>query len=200
LNPGTIIFLNGTSSSGKTSIVRALQHTFAEPYLEVGLDKFIWMLPGRYLERPLWDDVLGLATRAGETGHSLVAGMHRAIEALSRAGIHVLADHVLVEAAWWQDITLRFCDLPAFLVGVRCPLAVVEEREKARRNRTLGQARAQFEVVHGAGIYDVEVDTSRLTPEECAAQIVARVKAGVPPTALRELQKQFSSTQSQRAM
>ena len=188
MTPGTIILLNGTSSSGKTSIVRALQNAFPEPYLEAGLDKFIWMLPERYLERPLWDDVLGRATSAGEAGHTLVRGMHHAIEALSRAGSNVIADHVLVEPAWWQDCIERFAVLPAFLVGVRCPLAVLEEREKARRNRTLGQARAQWAVVHGPGVYDVEVDTSRLTPEECARRIVARVKSGAPG-ALRQLQQ-----------
>jgi len=184
--PGTIIILNGTSSSGKTSIVHALQNALAEPYLDAGLDKFIWMLPARYLERPLWDDVLGKATRAGDAGHALVRGMHHAIEALSRAGSNVIADHVLVEPAWWEDCIRRFAPLPAYLVGVRCPLPVLEEREKARRNRTLGQARAQLPVVHGHGIYDVEVDTSRLTPEECARNIVARVHSG-PPSALREL-------------
>lgn len=189
MKPGTIILLNGTSSSGKTSIVRALQNMLEEPYLEAGIDKFIWMLPPRYLERPLWDDVLGLASQAGETGHTLVLGMHQAIEALARAGNNVIADHVLVEEIWWQDCIRRFSDLPVFLVGVRCPLEIVEHREKARRNRTLGQARAQLGVIHGRGIYDLDVDTSRYSAEECASQIVARVKAGEPPDALRRLSK-----------
>ena len=192
MNPGTIIILNGTSSSGKTSIVKALQDAFDEPFLEAGLDKFIWMLPGRYLERPLWDDVLGLATQAGKTGHQLVTGMHQAIEALSQAGSNVIADHVLVEASWWQDCVQRFSDRPAYLVGVRCPLEVVEQREKERCNRTLGQARAQYAVVHGLGVYDVEVDTSKSTPEECAQQIKARVNAGIPPSALKSLKQQIA--------
>jgi len=45
LKPGTIILLNGTSSSGKTTLLRLLQDRLAEPYLEAGIDKFIWMLP-----------------------------------------------------------------------------------------------------------------------------------------------------------
>jgi chloramphenicol 3-O phosphotransferase len=189
---GTIILLNGTSSAGKTSIVRALQNMLEEPYLEAGIDKFIWMLPERYLERPLWDDVLGLATQAGGTGHTLVLGMHHAIEALSRTGNNVIADHVLVEARWRQDCIQRFSELPAFFVGVRCPLEIVEQWEKARRNRTLGQARAQFAVVHGPGVYDVEVDTSRDTAEACALQIVTRIKTGEPPSALRKLKQQIA--------
>ena len=42
---GRIIFINGTSSSGKTSIVRALQDLLDKPYLEAGIDKFIFMMP-----------------------------------------------------------------------------------------------------------------------------------------------------------
>jgi chloramphenicol 3-O-phosphotransferase len=184
---GKIILLNGTSSSGKTSIVRALQDRLAEPYLEAGLDKFIWMLPRRYLDRPLWDDVLGLAVTAGDAGHRLVAGMHRTILALSEAGLNLIADHVLVEAAWLDECARLFSDPPALLVGVRCPLAVLEERERARKDRTLGQARAQFDAVHAHGRYDVEVDTSVSTAAECAEQILAWLASGRAPSALREL-------------
>ncbi|NIP51374.1 hypothetical protein GWN42_05855, partial [candidate division KSB1 bacterium] len=66
---------------GKTSILKELQRILSEPYLNAGIDKFIWMLPSRYLDRPLWDDVLGLATSAGQTGHRLFSGMHHAIAA-----------------------------------------------------------------------------------------------------------------------
>ena len=103
MSPGTIIILNGTSSSGKTSIVKALQPILEEPYLDAGLDKFLWMLPERYLEGPLWDDVLGLADRAGLVGPRLVAGMHQVIAALSIAGNNVIADHVLVETDWLRQ-------------------------------------------------------------------------------------------------
>ncbi|HQH36504.1 MAG TPA: hypothetical protein PLS77_12445, partial [Anaerolineaceae bacterium] len=182
---GTILLLNGTSSSGKTSLVKALQTLLPEPFLDAGLDRFLWMLPKRYLDRPLWDDVLGLATEAGAAGRQLATGMHHAIAELSRRGCHVVADHVLVEPAWVEECARLFHDLPAWLVGVHCPLAVLEERERARRDRTLGQAAAQFPRVHAHGVYDVEVDTSRQPPEECARQIIERMQAGEPPRAFR---------------
>lgn len=186
---GKIIIINGTSSSGKTSIVRALQEILEEPYLETGIDKFIWMLPHRYLDRPLWDDVLGLANQAGELGHQLVIGMHRTAEVLSTTGMNVIVDHVLVEAIWWQDCVDRFSELPAFMIGVRCPLDILEEREKARKNRTLGQARLQYNIVHGKGIYDLEVDTSILSADECAMLIKQRINSGESPKALKALSR-----------
>jgi chloramphenicol 3-O phosphotransferase len=183
--PGKIIILNGASSSGKTSILEALQTLLEEPFLNAGIDKFIWMLPERYLDRPLWDDVLGLATTAGPLGQQLFSGMHHAIAALALTGNNVIADHVLVEPAWITECARLFNNLPAYLIGIRCPLAVLEEREKTRRDRTLGQARAQHHLVHVHGFYDLEVDTSILSVEECALTIKQRLN--LPPTAFRQL-------------
>jgi len=187
---GTILILNGASSSGKTSLLKALQARLPEPYLEAGLDKFIWMLPKRYLDRPLWDDVLGLATEAGQTGHRLVNGMHQTIATLSRSGLNVVADHVLVEPVWVQQCAELFAELPAYLIGLRCPLDVLEQRERERRDRTLGQARAQFAWVHAHGIYDLEVDTSQQDVEACAGLILDALQAGLEPRALHQLKKQ----------
>ena len=58
-------------------------------------------------------------------------------------------------------------------VGVICPLAVTEKRETERGDRTVGTARYQFERVHAHDCYDVEVDTSVLSVEECVARILA---------------------------
>ncbi len=43
-----IVILNGTSSSGKTTLVRAMQAVWDGPLLHVGLDHVISMLPFAY--------------------------------------------------------------------------------------------------------------------------------------------------------
>ncbi len=187
-----IIFLNGASSSGKTSLLKAIQDTFEEPFLDLGIDKFIFAMPERFLDRPLWNDILGLADQAGKTGHLLFSAMHHAILAASRQGMHVVADHVLVEPGWLEECARLFQHEPAWLVGVRCPLEILEEREKSRRNRTLGQARLQYNKVHQPGIYDLEVDTSRLSPTECALKIKEMVTAGQSPSAFRQIHQFFA--------
>ncbi len=187
MKSGTIIIINGTSSSGKTSIVHALQNLLPEPALEAGLDKFLWMMPKRYLERPQWDDVLGLASSAGETGHKLVSAMHITVAGLSKAGWNVIADHVLVESAWLKECVSIFSEMPAYLIGVQCPLQVLEEREHSRKNRTMGQARLQFPLIHKDKVYDLEVDTSIFNPDECARQILARL--GEPPLAFLQMRQ-----------
>ena len=187
MKPGKIIILNGTSSSGKTSIVAALQDMLAEPFLDAGIDKFIWMLPRRYMNRPLWNEVLGLATEAGPVGQRLMSGMHQTISALSRAGNNVVADHVLVERQWLLECSRLFSELPALFVGVRCPLEIVEQREASRQDRTLGQARAQLHLVHAHGIYDLEVNTAESSPEDCALQIKQRLENDSLPQAFIRL-------------
>jgi len=65
MTPGTILFLNCTSCSGKTTLIHLLQDALPPPFLDFDLDKVIWMLPKRYFYPPLWDQVLGKADQAG---------------------------------------------------------------------------------------------------------------------------------------
>lgn len=83
-----------------------------------------------------------------------------------------------------------------WLVSVRCSLEVLEAREQARANRSPGQARVQVIAVHNPGVYDLEVDTSLRSPEECALQIKQRLQAR-PPTAMHWL-KAWSDPAKQR--
>lgn len=181
----TVVFINGTSSSGKTSLLKLLQKKLPEPFLDMGIDKFIWMLPGRYLDRPLWDDVLGKAVHPGPVGWSLFSGMHHAIAAAASRGNNILADHVFVEKAWVDECASLFAEMNAYLIGLTCPLEVLEERERDRKDRTLGQARLQYDVIHKYTRYDLEVDTSVLSIEECADKVIERLKN--PPDAFKKI-------------
>ena len=183
MSRGRILVLNGTSSSGKSTLAKALQTLLPEPWLVVGIDTFVFALPRRYLDQPAWSEVFRYVRPDGATegpfrietgplGQQLVAGMHRSVAALAEAGLSVIVDHVLLETAWLDDARRCWAPFDWSLVGVRCPLAVVEQRERDRRDRTLGQAAAQFAIVHEDRAYDLEVDTSVLSPDDAAARIV----------------------------
>jgi chloramphenicol 3-O phosphotransferase len=183
---GTLLVINGTSSSGKTSLVKSIQRLADRSFLDAGLDRFIWMLPGRYLEQPLWDDVLGKADTAGLTGHQLVMAMHRAAVTLCEAGWDVCMDHVLVEQAWALDLAQVCRNTRAYLIGVECPLDVLEKREKERRDRTLGQAVRQFPLVHRWCMYDISVNSASFSPDECARSVLSYVLSH-EPNAIHEM-------------
>jgi chloramphenicol 3-O phosphotransferase len=58
---------------------------------------------------------------------------------------------------------------------VTCPPDELERRERARGDRTVGQARAQHAAVATALDHDVVVDTSVAGPAECASQVLTYV-------------------------
>lgn len=185
---GTVLVLNGTSSSGKSSVLRAFQALMEEePYIDAGLDRFLSMLPKRYLsEAALWQQVMA-PTRSGPVGDRLIAGMHRTMAALAAVGNSAIADHVLIDPGWLRDCAQVLSPLPAYLVGIRCPLEVTEQRERDRGNRTLGQARQQYDLVHAHGAYDFEIDTSAKSPEACAGQLKAFLASRPEPAAFASL-------------
>ncbi|HEU0237550.1 MAG TPA: AAA family ATPase [Candidatus Limnocylindrales bacterium] len=195
---GRIILLNGTSSSGKTSLVRALQDRLPDPWLELGIDRFVFALPRRYLNQPGWSDVFRYIRKDGSAdgpftiepgplGRRLVGGMHRTAAALAEVGIDVIVDHVLLERAWLDECRRLWAPFPVLFVGVRCPLEVVLRRERERNDRTIGQAEAQFGVVHQWGGYDVEIDTSIVPAAEAAEAVASAVAAGFPDRPFRRL-------------
>ncbi|HNM35551.1 MAG TPA: hypothetical protein PKI33_00740, partial [Anaerolineales bacterium] len=109
-----------------------------------------------------------------------------AIAAAASRGNNILADHVFVEKAWVGECATLFAGTNAYLIGLYCPLEVLEQREKDRKDRTLGQAKMQYDIIHKFTQYDLELDTSKLTTEECAEQVIERLKN--PPVAFKKLQ------------
>jgi hypothetical protein len=47
-----------------------------------------------------------------------------------------------------------------------------EERERKRSDRRKGLAHSQFDIVHASKPSDLVIDTSILTPEDCATKIL----------------------------
>jgi chloramphenicol 3-O phosphotransferase len=101
---------------------------------------------------------------------------------------------VLVEPDWLRQCAELLADLPAYLIAVDCPLEVLEERERSRKDRTLGQAKAQYPIVHAGGIYDLRVDTSIDDPQECARKVISRIQDG-PQVALMEIREILNNLQ-----
>jgi len=120
----------------------------------------------------------------------IIAGFHAAATAIARAGNLVIIDDVLEESPpWIENLLTLFEGFEVIFVGVYCPLAELERREKARGNRKPGQARIQFEQVHAHALYDVEVDTSLLSPDACAARVVSYMQTEQETSAFAQLRK-----------
>ena len=168
----------------------------------MGIDSMLCgMMPQRYFQGPtpdrkdvMWADPATDASGAplfelhfGDKGRRVVAGMHGAIAAFARAGCPVIVDHILYERDWARELAEALRGLTAYLVGVRVPLEILEERERQRATSPVGHARSHYETVHAHGVYDLEVDTSRATPDECADAIAQFVRTHPHPTAFETL-------------
>lgn len=90
----------------------------------------------------------------------------------------MVVDHVFERQSWYDECLAAAQTADILLVGVRCPLEVVEERERTRQDRRNGLARSQFDVIHESKTYDLELDTSVLSPDDCARFIVDRLTRG----------------------
>ncbi len=66
-----IIYLNGPSSSGKTTLAKALQQSFDEPFLHLGIDKIIGFMPAKINNWEGGDAPLGFCWKpdVDPTGH-----------------------------------------------------------------------------------------------------------------------------------
>jgi chloramphenicol 3-O phosphotransferase len=172
--PGRILFLNGGSSAGKTTLGRGLQSTLSDPWLLLGIDLLIRTLPPELINDPVGLSVSeGVITR-GEIFMSLYSGYQVAVAALARSAVNVLLDDLTLDGAddqqRWND---ALDGLNVIWVAVRCSPEIAAEREAGRRSRLPGTARYQAESVHEGVHYDLEVDTGVLDPDH-AARVIAK--------------------------
>ncbi|MEU0150198.1 AAA family ATPase [Streptomyces sp. NPDC006288] len=174
---GLIIFLNGTSSSGKSSIAKALLDVLGDTYFHMPVDAFHAMRTGPRLPP---DELAAMLERTWR-------GFHRAVAGMAAAGNNVVVDHLFSEPWRLRDCLALFTPQDVVLVGVRCSLPELERRELARGDRPAGLAARQFDRVHAHGVYDVECDTERSSAADCARQIVDFLPRRPRPTAFERM-------------
>ncbi|MCC3265230.1 chloramphenicol phosphotransferase CPT family protein [Arthrobacter gengyunqii] len=171
-NPQVIV-LNGGSSSGKSSISRALQEILPGLWLTFGVDTFIEALPNG-----------GDSPRAGiiyeRDGGVTLSAEYRALErcwytglsSMATAGAHLILDEVILSGGAGQErLRSMFGDVFMMWVGVRCAPEVAASREAQRPDRVEGMAREQALSVHNGMVYDFEVNTTNRSINDCAHDV-----------------------------
>ena len=164
---GHIILVNGASSSGKSTLCRALQATLELPFWHYSIDHFRSprVLPWSRIER---GDFAWATLRP-----AFFDGFHRCLPALAAAGSHLIVEHVVETRAWLAQLVDLLRPFDVFFVGVHCPLDELERREATRGDRPVGDARRDFATVHTFCRYDFEVDSTRPAETNVTATISA---------------------------
>ena len=174
-----VVLLNGIGSVGKSSTAKAFQAVASKPFLHVAMDAFLDMMPEKMLVHPEgllfetteYDGRPVVTVRVGPVLERAMKGMRHAIAAMAAQGNNLIIDDVMIDPRKAQEYRslLQFCDL--YVIGLMAPLDVLEARERARGDRAIGLARGQQGLVHRDMVYDLEIDTSLLAPDECALLI-----------------------------
>ena len=190
MKKGKIIFLNGVSSAGKTTLAKVLQSRLAEPFYLISRDVFCEMEPKKFLEINL-DKTRGTA----------LTGLHHNIKTLSDIGINVIVDHVLLkEQGSAYNITglsnMEECvsllhGHDVLFVLVVCPLDEQQRREQLRGDRRIGQGESQLPRLSPQDTYDITADTFHEPIEICADRIIDLLDCPERHTAFQTLWSQI---------
>lgn len=196
---GRIVILNGAPRSGKSSIARALIALAGGGWVNTGVDALNARLPA-----PLQP---GIGLRPGGERPELepvvvrlYAALYHAVAEQARAGMNVVVD-VGHHDGYSRPLGIlpaaarQLAGLPVLFVGVRCPIEVIMARRNADPQGGFYAAgdgvpepvRRWQEAVHRPGIYDLELDSSRLSPQRSAAAILAMLEAPPRPSAFERL-------------
>ena len=161
----TVILLNGPSSSGKSTLSKALKELIEEKrnekYVIISIDDFMKISTKETIYE---DDVF-------EISGDMCVG---ALEALKEAD-GVIIDHVITSERIFSQLMHALEDFRIFPVHVSAPLNVLLEREYARKNRCLGSAESSYTYLFPKDNYDLTLDTSLMTPSECSTKIYESV-------------------------
>ena len=144
---GFAVVLNGASSSGKSTIAAAIRARWRRPLQISGIDTFLvcqaesfFGLDGRTAPGFSWvatvvAGVPAFTIEPGPLGPGLVRAAHAYWRACADAGIHQVIDDVWLQPDWAQDLQKALAGVPVVWVGVRCPIHVIEQRERDRGDR-----------------------------------------------------------------
>lgn len=165
-----VILLNGASSSGKSTLAKVLQKTIEEEknkrYEIISIDGFLKMTTEDVIYE---DDVFEVS-----------GDLCRKVLQVLKTAPGAIVDHVITSERIFCQIKEMLGLYDLCLIHVTCPLSILREREKNRKNRCLGSAESSYEYLFPKEGYDLTVDTHVMTAKECSLEICRTLLSGSP--------------------
>lgn len=164
----------------------------------MGLDHFFFSLHPRFIgtgkESHLCyqfinaDELIGPKTvvKNGPYGERISRSMRRGLKAIADQQIHLVIDELLFDEDDFCDYLELFKEVDLFFVAIKPPQHIAESWEKKRGDRKPGLARGLYESVYGDRVFDLEIDSSKMSPRESAQAILDYVRDHPQPKAFKE--------------
>jgi len=159
---GKIIILNGVSSAGKTTLAKTLQRRLNEPFLFLDCDTFI----DTAVSNNYFDYYSVLFRRE-------MPILHHVTKVLSDKGLNTILECTFTDIAFFEESVELLRDYPVLFVQVNCNRDELRRREIERGDRDIGFAEKLMSFLEPKeSIYDIIVDTSNNSNEECVDMII----------------------------
>jgi len=195
---GRVVILNGVSRAGKSTLARAIQESVPGVWMQLGVDAHkACTPPNRQPGVGLRPGMNQVSPEVEESVPVLHAALCESVAVHARLGLDVVVDANFHDSytrryGILQDCAGRLAGLETLFVGVRCPVEVIWERRARTWGQVLGEVSQDVvdavelaqHATHTHRGYDLEVDTSLMSPENCAALIARRLSEGPAGTAL----------------
>jgi len=165
MNKGKIIYLNGVSSSGKSTLAKGLQDYLADAYYHFSVDTFMHMSPEKCFNSDKDEDE--------DVWLDAIINMYHTIKMYSDKGYNVIVDDVFDGEDYLLNKSLKILfESPVTFVHVTCPTYELNRREKERGDREIGLAESQLSELYPLdNTYDVTVDTHLESLQQCCEKI-----------------------------
>lgn len=164
------IVLHGTTSSGKTSLAKALQETAVTPVFHISMDAFVEMSRRSDMRSE---------TELNEALMLHHVNLCSTLRQTATSRFDIVMDLVLRDDARFLDCLEALSSRPTFVIGVYCPLEELKTREFHRGDRQSGLAISQFGHPAYRRKYLLELDTSTMTPAMGAEIVRNYVRANI---------------------
>lgn len=170
MNKGRIIFLNGLTSCGKTSVAEQMKTLCGDVLYVVSNDIFHCMVDWKFFTDDYWKMV----------AHTITA-QYYAARGMAEAGFSVVIDGMLLDLPAYREqfgksnaelVKEIFAGLDVTFADFRCPPEELRRRNLARGNRGEFQSDEQARLMTKNFSFDLVIDVMKTMPDESAVRIL----------------------------
>jgi chloramphenicol 3-O phosphotransferase len=156
-----VIYINGPSSSGKTSLAKVLQEELDTFFLHISIDKMIGMMPAKtnaWERGPapmgfswktffLEDGTKLYALQSGPFAKKITTTFRHLVKTLLEQGHFVIIDDICFcseeQEAWIKELSTVCHPSQILWIELYTHLEILQQREHKRGNRIAGSSQAQ---------------------------------------------------------
>lgn len=182
---------------------KAFQDMSADSYFLLGIDLFWFSMPPKEIELQTCSEQYYRwveETANGKSYFRILPGpllneammaRYKAIASYLERGMNVIADEVLWNREWLLESLYRLAPYRTYYVGLFCDDAEISRREIQRGDRYCGWARGSQIYAHKDAQYDLRLDSTSKTPEQCAQVLIDFIASNPIPGAASLMRSTF---------